>query len=59
MRKLTWDAEDRLTSIVDAPSGSGGATTRYTYDHTGTLTVQDTGSPTFYVNPWVTYTNKP
>ncbi len=57
LRKLTWDAEDRLTSIVDAPSGSGGATTRYTYDHTGTLTVDDTGSPTFFVNPWVTYAN--
>ena len=46
------------SGIVDAPSGTGGATTRYTYDHSGTLTVEDTGSPTFYLNPWVTYTNK-
>ena len=53
---LTWNAENRLTTITDSTTGTGGAPTPYTYDHTGTLSIrrQTTGGHTWHPNPWVT-----
>ena len=57
-RDLTWDAENRLTSVVDRTTRSGGKPTTYTYDHNGELAKEDKEQGrTWFVNRWVTVKN--
>ncbi|MBO9524411.1 MAG: hypothetical protein J7518_22970 [Nocardioidaceae bacterium] len=55
LRQMTWDANGRMTSIVDRPNGSGGKPTTYAYDWQGqrATEVKETGR-TWFVNPWLT-----
>jgi RHS repeat-associated protein len=52
-RTVTWDAEDRVTSVADQ-----GSTTTYRYDDTGTLAIErGPGGETSFVNRWYTVRN--
>ena len=58
LREMTWDAQDKLTMVVDRPNGNGGKPTYYTYDHNGELAKEDKEQGrTWFVNPWVTVKN--
>jgi RHS repeat-associated protein len=59
IREVGWNADDRMTSIVDRnKSGSGRKETTFAYDYNGTLAteVKETNQTSF-VNPWVTVRN--
>jgi RHS repeat-associated protein len=55
VRRLEWDAADRMTMVDD-----DGSTTEYAYDDTGQRTIErgPNGGETAFVNPWVTIRNK-
>jgi RHS repeat-associated protein len=59
IREIGWNADDRMTHIVDRnKSGSGRKETSYAYDYNGNLAleIKETGQTSF-VNPWVTVRN--
>jgi RHS repeat-associated protein len=52
-RSITWDAEDRVTSVADQ-----GSTTTYRYDDAGRLAIErGPGGETSFVNRWYTVRN--
>ena len=52
-RTVTWDAEDRVTSVADQ-----GSTTTYRYDDSGRLAIErGPGGETSFVNRWYTVRN--
>lgn len=55
LREMTWDANGKMTMVVDRPNGTGGKPTYYTYDWQGQRAIEDkeTGR-TWNVNPWLT-----
>jgi RHS repeat-associated protein len=55
IRRLEWDATDRMTLIDD-----DGSDTEYAYDDTGRRTIErgPNGGETAFVNPWVTTRNR-
>ena len=55
IRRLEWDATDRMTLIDD-----DGSTTEFAYDDTGQRTIErgPNGGETAFVNPWVTTRNR-
>ena len=58
LREMTWDAQDKLTMVIDRPNGSGGKPTFYTYDHLGEVAKEDKEQGrSWFVNQWVTVEN--
>ena len=59
IREIAWDADGRMTEIVDHnKQGSGRKVTSYGYDYNGNLAleIKEQGQSSF-VNPWVTVRN--
>ena len=59
IREMSWDAADRMTSIVDHnANNTGRKVTSYKYDFNGELAIEkkEQGESSF-VNPWVTVRN--
>jgi len=55
LRELEWDAEGRMSMIVDRPNGTGGKPTHLTYDYAGDVGIEDKEQGrSWFVNPWVT-----
>jgi RHS repeat-associated protein len=55
LRELEWDADGRMSMIVDRPNGTGGKPTHLTYDYAGEVGIEDKEQGrTWFVNPWVT-----
>lgn len=55
LREMAWNAEGKMTMIVDRPNGTGGKPTFLTYDHKGELAIEEKEQGrTWFVNPWVT-----
>jgi RHS repeat-associated protein len=59
LREMTWNADGRMSMIVDRPNGgSGGKPTYLTYDYNGEVAIEDKEQGrTWFVNPWVTVKN--
>lgn len=66
-RTMSWDEEDRLTSVTDQKNGEGGggdhpnsgATTSFVYDHSGQRVIKrSSGHETAYVNAYFTVRNR-
>ena len=58
LREMEWNAEGKMTMIVDRPNGSGGKPTTLTYDFNGELAIEEKEQGrSWYVNPWVTVEN--
>lgn len=54
IRRIEWDASDRMRVVTDGPS-----TTTYQYDDTGQRTIErGPAGETAFVNPWVTIRNR-
>ena len=54
IRRIEWDATDRMRVVTDGPS-----TTTYQYDDTGQRTIErGPGGETAFINPWVTVRNR-
>lgn len=55
LREMTWDANGKMTMVVDRPNGKGGKPTYYTYDWQGNRAIEDKETGRIWdVNPWVT-----
>jgi RHS repeat-associated protein len=55
LREMSWDANGKMSMIVDRPNGKGGKPTYYTYDWQGERAIEtkETGR-IWTVNPWIT-----
>ncbi|MCP4376494.1 MAG: hypothetical protein GY794_10020 [bacterium] len=54
IRRIEWDASDRMRVVTDGPS-----TTTYKYDDTGQRTIErGPAGETAFINPWVTVRNR-
>jgi RHS repeat-associated protein len=54
IRRIEWDASDRMRVVTDGPS-----TTTYQYDDTGQRTIErGPAGETAFINPWVTVRNR-
>ena len=59
IREMSWDAANRMTSIVDHnANNTGRKVTTYKYDFNGELAIEKKEQgESFFVNPWVTVRN--